>query len=125
MIYLDTHVVVWLHQKRLDVFSDRVKDLIEREDLQISPAVLLELEYLFEIKKINFTGREIIAYLEGLIGLAVSLEPFINVVQEACRIKWTRDPFDRLITAQASIRKDVLITRDEQIRKYYADAVWI
>ncbi len=37
---------------------------------------------------------------------------------------WTRDPFDRIITAQASLNEALLITKDGSIRKNYARAVW-
>ena len=124
MIYLDTHVVVWLYQNRIDLFSERVRDLLELEELQVSPAVLLELEYLYEIEKIRNRGQEILDYLENRLELLISLEPFVNVTREACKIKWTRDPFDRLITSQAAIRKTILVTKDKNIRKYYPDAVW-
>jgi PIN domain nuclease of toxin-antitoxin system len=38
--------------------------------------------------------------------------------------QWTRDPFDRLITAQAASYNQVLLTKDETIRKHYANAIW-
>jgi PIN domain nuclease of toxin-antitoxin system len=97
---------------------------LELEQLQISPAVLLDLEYLYEIKKINYRAQKIVDYLEEYLGLSQSLEPFTHIVQEAFKLKWTRDPFDRLITAQAAIGKTVLITKDENISKYYPEAVW-
>jgi PIN domain nuclease of toxin-antitoxin system len=37
---------------------------------------------------------------------------------------WTRDPFDRLITAQAAVGSDVLITKDATITANYPRAVW-
>ena len=52
-MYLDTHVVVWLYQKDVKRISAVARKLIETEDLLISPAVLLEMEYLFEIGKIR------------------------------------------------------------------------
>lgn len=61
---------------------------------------------------------------EKLIPKLERLEPFSDVVREACKIKWTRDPFDRLITSQAALRKTILITKDETIRRFYPEAVW-
>ncbi|MCF7950382.1 MAG: hypothetical protein K9L57_01970 [Spirochaetaceae bacterium] len=40
------------------------------------------------------------------------------------RHKWTRDPFDRLITAQADIQAASLLTKDGTIRTHYPKAVW-
>jgi PIN domain nuclease of toxin-antitoxin system len=46
------------------------------------------------------------------------------VVAAARKIKWTRDPSDRLITAHAALGDDTLLTRDKIIRANYALAAW-
>jgi PIN domain nuclease of toxin-antitoxin system len=46
------------------------------------------------------------------------------VIDAAVQMKWTRDPFDRLITAQAAVYKNILLTKDETIRKNYLKALW-
>ena len=48
VIYLDTHILVWLYGGMVDLLSEKAKTLIESEDLVISPLVELELQYLFE-----------------------------------------------------------------------------
>ena len=53
MIHLDTHVVVWLYQGDVKKLSQRAQQLIEDNDICISPMVMLEIEYLFEIKRIK------------------------------------------------------------------------
>jgi len=40
------------------------------------------------------------------------------------RITWTRDPFDRIITATAAMHNAMLLTKDEQIRQEYDRALW-
>jgi PIN domain nuclease of toxin-antitoxin system len=37
---------------------------------------------------------------------------------------WARDPFDRLIVANARARDAVLVTKDERILRHYPLAVW-
>ncbi|MBA7620825.1 hypothetical protein ES703_28180 [subsurface metagenome] len=49
MIYLDTHVVLWLYQNEQERISDRARTLIEEQELFVSPIVLLEMEYLYTI----------------------------------------------------------------------------
>ena len=52
MIYLDTHVVLWLYFRKGDGLSSNARYLIEYEpEILISPMVLLELDYLFEIER--------------------------------------------------------------------------
>ena len=39
-------------------------------------------------------------------------------------MKWTRDTFDRLITAAAAVKGEILITQDKSILKNYPFALW-
>jgi PIN domain nuclease of toxin-antitoxin system len=123
-MYLDTHVVVWLYQKDVKRISAVARKLIETEDLLISPAVLLEMEYLFEIGKIREKATEILDFLHGTIQIEMCTKPFSSVVTKALSLKWTCDPFDRLITSQAAIDDSKLLTKDTIIHTYYSEAVW-
>lgn len=48
----------------------------------------------------------------------------VRVVMEAMVQTWTRDPFDRIITATASTANAVLLTKDWGILDHYARAFW-
>jgi PIN domain nuclease of toxin-antitoxin system len=124
MIYLDTHTVVWLYSGELHFFSERACQLIEENELLISPLVLLELQYLFEIKRITVEPTVIFDSLVESVGLQKCRASFAQVISEAMRISWTRDPFDRIITATAMIHQTSLLTKDEVIRREYRLAVW-
>jgi len=124
VIYLDTHAVVWLYQKDRDRFTPASLDLLEKEDLLVSPVVELEMEFLFEIERIVERGDVILSYLEDRIGLRRCQESFSRIVGKAVSMKWTRDPFDRIITAQAALQDARLLTRDKLIRKNYPKAIW-
>ena len=123
MTYLDTHVVAALDKKELDLFSRRALEAIEQEDdLRISPMVLLELEYLHEIKRIRGPALDIITGLTSGIGLRICDRSFADVARQAMEERWTRDPFDRVIVAQARLGRAVLITRDRQMQARYPRA---
>jgi PIN domain nuclease of toxin-antitoxin system len=124
MIYLDTHVLVWLHAGLLERFTAKGARLLEENDLLISPCVKLELQYLFEIGRTSMHASRIFSDLEGQIGLAVCDLPFDTVVNRALEQKWTRDPFDRLISAHALCRGIPLLTKDKRIRRRVKLAVW-
>lgn len=124
VIYLDTHVVVWLYQKDRELLSPRALELIEAEETSVSPAVLLELEYLFEVFRITEHGESIVDYLNRQIGMKICDKPFQAVVRKSLELKWTRDPFDRIITAQAALSNDILLTKDTTISGFYSRAVW-
>jgi PIN domain nuclease of toxin-antitoxin system len=123
-LYCDTHVLVWLYSKALDQFSRHAIKVIETHELLVSPMVCLELDYLREVKKISVQGRKIIEELSSSIGLKICEASFNDVIAVASDLSWTRDPFDRLIVAQAKLQKAPLLTRDQTIRDIYSRAIW-
>ncbi len=48
MIHLDTHVVVWLYERRREKLSRAALRALGREPAEISPIVMFELEILHE-----------------------------------------------------------------------------
>ena len=124
-LYLDTHVVVWLFSRELEKISKKAIDLIEENRLLISPMVMLELEFLYEIGRLTYNHHEIIASLSDTIDLKVCDLSFALVAKESARLHWTRDPFDRLIVANASCNdQSILLSRDRKICDNYDRAVW-
>lgn len=124
LIYLDTHVVVWLYAGDLDLFSSRIQRDLEENALFISPIVSLEVQYLREIGRITAEAGDVIEELRRTIDLQISDTPFSQVVAQALRNTWTRDPFDRIITAQAALGQHRLLTKDRTIRDHYDRAYW-
>jgi len=123
--YLDTNVVVWLAQGDLGRISSKAQSLLEQADLLISPMVLIELEYLYEVNRIKLSSRAVLLKIEHEAGVRVCDLPFPNVADVVVDEKWTRDPFDRTIVAQAKANGlALLVSADEEIRKHYPRAVW-
>lgn len=86
--------------------------------------VALELQYLFEINRVSQPGHDVVADLEQRIDLHYSTAVFVDVVAAATRLSWTRDPFDRLISAQAIVENAPLLTADRMIQKKLKLATW-
>lgn len=124
MIYLDTHVVVWLYAGDRERFPATVCERIEENELLVSPMVLLELQYLKEIGRLLVDPGVIYENLAGTIHLGICDLPFGKIVSESLTQTWTRDPFDRIITAQALVRDRMLLTRDAVILKNFPKAIW-
>jgi PIN domain nuclease of toxin-antitoxin system len=124
MTYLDTHVVVWLFAMDIERISQRARQVIEDDDLVISPMVVLELEYLYEVGRLTVKANTILAQLKKDIGLDVSQVNFSTIIQQALDVDWTRDAFDRIIVAEAAANAAPLISKDRSILKNYANAVW-
>ena len=124
MIHLDTHVVVWLYAGLLDRFPASALELLEKEPLAISPMAVLELQYLHEIGRVGLPAATVIDDLSSRIGLEVASASFPAVAATAATLSWTRDPFDRLIAAQAITEGAPLLTADDTIRQNLDTAVW-
>jgi PIN domain nuclease of toxin-antitoxin system len=123
--YLDTQVVVWLATGKLSRFSSNTRNLLEGTDLLLSPIVLLELEYLYEAKRIKLPARDIQRKLEHEVGVRLCELPFAAIASAAIEEKWSSDPFDRMIVANAKTNGFAwLISADESIRKHYPRTVW-
>lgn len=122
--YLDTHVVAWLFAGDVARLSAAARAAIEAHDLRLSPAVLLELQYLYETKRVTDTADTVVDDLRNRVTLQVCDLPFPDVARHALTLSWTRDPFDRLIVAQAAVRDAVLVTKDRFLRKHYGRALW-
>jgi len=124
LIYLDTHVVVWLYTGQVEKLSGQAKELINENDIYISEIVRLELQYLHEIKRITDKSDEILSDLSNRVGLKVCDKSFNSIVGKALELSWTRDPFDRMIVANATLNGSILVTRDQSILRNYEKAKW-
>jgi len=124
IVYLDTHVVVWLYAGLTARLSRSVRDLLNTSELVISPMVSLELQYLYETGRTTEPSHTVVQDLSQRIGLRIWEEPFQQIVALAIQQTWTRDPFDRLIVGQAALYQTTLVTKDRTIRKHYPRAFW-
>ncbi len=124
VVHLDTHVIVWLYAGRDDLLSDKGRRAIRDDQLVFSPIVRLELQYLLETERITKKPNQILDTLGAEIALRPCHSNFEAVVSQASGLKWTRDPFDRIITAQAGVAQARLLTKDQTIRKHYRKAFW-
>ncbi|MBU2841843.1 PIN domain-containing protein [Acidithiobacillus thiooxidans] len=92
IVYLDTHVLVWLYAGMLDKFTAEGQQMMETHELRVSPMALLEIEYLNEKGVVTVTPDTLFAELAQTIGLAVCTIPFAMVSRAAFSLAWTRDP---------------------------------
>jgi PIN domain nuclease of toxin-antitoxin system len=117
--------VIWLYEGLTEKLTRPAAVAIDSSQVEISPMVLVELQYLFEIKRIARPAMALFDQLQTLLGLRMSEHPFAAVAQTAVLETWTRDPFDRMIVAQArSDGYSGLITADAKIREHYSKAIW-
>lgn len=124
MIHLDTHVVIWLYNDALQRLPARARRRLQAGPPSVSPMVRLELGFLHERGRIIPAPVTVLAELGRVLGLIESCAPWADVITSAEPLTWTRDPFDRLIVANALADGADLMTADEQIRAHLPAAVW-
>ena len=123
--YLDTNIVIFLHCGNSVRLSRRAIEQIESAELLISAMVLLELEMLYEKGAVKYAASQILSDLNQQIGVAVCQLPMAVIIHSALQVKWTREPGDRLIVANAIANNEApLVTSDRRIHEQYPNAIW-
>ncbi len=122
MIYIDTHVAVWLYTGQVEKLSDRAQESLNENEIYVSAVVRLELQYLKEIERITANANEIVLDLSNRIGLKICDKSFNSIINRSMDLIWTRDPFDRIIVANAALNNVPLLTKDRKILDHYDKA---
>jgi PIN domain nuclease of toxin-antitoxin system len=102
----------------------KARALIEEQAPVLSPVAALELRYLHEVGRARDSVPVMLAALRQEIGIEVTEGSIAELAQAAADLSWTRDPFDRLISAHAIVANAPLITADETIRANLPLAAW-
>jgi PIN domain nuclease of toxin-antitoxin system len=116
--------VGWLYEGADRRIPGAVRDLIESQEPFVSPIVELELTYLYEVGRVTEPAEAPLAALRKTIGLQAADVSLMALVQAATELTWTRDPFDRMIAAQAIAADTRLITADRTILANLPLATW-
>jgi PIN domain nuclease of toxin-antitoxin system len=78
----------------------------------------------FEVGRATEPAETVVSDLVGRVGLRMSDAPFSRVVEQALRQSWPRDPFDRLIVANAIVDNAPLLTFDDTLCAHCNLAFW-
>ena len=124
VVHLDTNILIWLYEGRAERLSKAARRAIEKGHPVASAAAVIELEILHEIGRRANSANRLVDALAKEIGLEICDLPFRMVVEHAIREGWTRQPWDRLIVANAKAAGAPLVTADERIQRHYPRAVW-
>jgi PIN domain nuclease of toxin-antitoxin system len=126
-LLLDTHTFLWFVNGNKQI-SDKVKKLIESEDNQsfISIASLWEMSIKYNLGKLKF-DEPFDTFIEREI--TNSEINILHINLEHLKITATlplyhRDPFDRLIIAQAIIENINLLSKDSAFDAYSVKRIW-
>jgi PIN domain nuclease of toxin-antitoxin system len=120
MFLLDTHLVLWaaLEPARLSAKALRLLRARDNE-LAFSDATLWEVATKTSLRRPDFQvdPKQLQSALlgEGFVEVAILPEHVIRIA----RLPWIhRDPFDRMLVAQAAVEKHTLLTSDRLLAGY-------
>ena len=125
---LDTHTILWV-VRGSDKISTKVKKALNESTADIFISAVSAYEIMYKHYNGKLTGYEDIAenYSSVLAKLgAIELPITMEHAHYAGSVKWDhRDPFDRLLAAQAHINGLVLITDDLNIKALsWVNTLW-
>jgi PIN domain nuclease of toxin-antitoxin system len=122
-LLLDTHAVVWLltdddriSETAVDHFADETNEVL------LSAAVVLEIAIKRSLGKLDVQA-DIVGRLRE-----AGVRPLSVTVEHAARVEHLpphhRDPFDRLLVAQAMVEGAALLSRDAGLAAYDVPVLW-
>jgi PIN domain nuclease of toxin-antitoxin system len=123
-LLVDTNVVVWLLLGDRPRVSETARLALEdeRNRVAVSAATVWEIAIKRSLGKLTIED----GWARALARLGFDAVPVTAIHAEAVeRLPWHhRDPFDRLLIAQAAAERLALVTADSRLAAYGIDVVW-
>jgi PIN domain nuclease of toxin-antitoxin system len=126
-LLLDTHVLLWA-RNRPAMLSSRAREAIENPENQrfVSIASLWEVQIKHNLGKLKLE-REVDRLAPIWLGDLVAEQLDINLHHVGALYELPlhhRDPFDRILIAQARVEQLTIVSRDPELRSYAAPLLW-
>lgn len=114
-LLLDTHVLIWWDQGE-KLSATAMKGIREADQVYVSAVSAWEIAIKASLGRLETTRRLADAIVEsGFEELAVRIAHAEGVAE----LPWHhRDPFDRLLVAQAAAERLTVVTRDKVFARY-------
>ena len=125
MLLLDTHALLWFIYNDDRLSSNAVNAIKETEIVYVSIASLWEIAIKQHLGKLEFDGS-----IKDISDKCMEKDVLILPIKVGYldRIKTLpdihKDPFDRLIVAQAMEEDLIIVSKDENIIKYNINTIW-
>ncbi len=126
-LLLDTHVFIWWFNEP-EKLSKKVLAACEdnKNELTLSVASIWEMQIKVQLGKLRLTHsiRDLISTHRATYDLQI-LSIFLNHVLALDNLPvHHRDPFDRILIAQASTERLVIVTKDQIFKEYPVQLLW-
>lgn len=127
-LLLDTHALLWMVGDDERLSGSARARITGAEELAWSVVSLWEIGLKLSLRRMDFRLR---AGWERLIGEEMRRNGIVRIDLQpshcgaVAKLPWHhRDPFDRMLVAQAGIEKWALLSRDAQLDGYGVERVW-
>jgi PIN domain nuclease of toxin-antitoxin system len=123
---VDTHTLIWWALESPELSATAAATLREAEQLYLSLASCWEIVIKVQINKIRLLESVDAFFRSCVEEKGIELLP-INLRHLATLSRlplWHKDPFDRLLVAQAQVEGLSIITGDAEIGRYGVDVIW-
>jgi PIN domain nuclease of toxin-antitoxin system len=118
-LLLDTHVLIWWEERRLAAEARRAIE--EADAVYVSAASAWEVAIKTGLGRLRPTRTvEEAAGESGFLELPVT---FRHADRVAALAAHHRDPFDRLLVAQAEVERLIVVTRDAVFGRYQVPVI--
>jgi PIN domain nuclease of toxin-antitoxin system len=116
-ILLDTHIFLWSINEDKKLSKKIRSRILEASEIYISSASIWEISIKLQLDRLKGDIDEIVASISesGFKQLPITAQ---HVLQVSKLPPIHRDPFDRMLVAQAISEPLILVTVDEQLKKY-------
>jgi PIN domain nuclease of toxin-antitoxin system len=122
-LLLDTHAALWWLAD-----DDRIGDDVARHLTDDSNQVLISAVVVWEVAIKRSLGKLEAPDAVGQTLVDAGAQPLPVTIEHAAvveRLPWVhRDPFDRLLVAQALTEDAAIVSRDEPLSQYGVSIVW-
>jgi PIN domain nuclease of toxin-antitoxin system len=122
-LLLDTHAALWWLAD-----DDRIGDDVARHLTDDSNQVLISAVVVWEVAIKRSLGKLEAPEAVGQTLIEAGAQPLPVTIEHAAaveRLPWIhRDPFDRLLVAQALSEDAAIVSRDEPLSQYGVSIVW-
>ena len=124
-VLLDTHAFLWWCEDSQEL-SPGAREAMEQNDCFVSFASFWEIAIKFSIEKLRLPVPPD-KYLPEQMSLNgfEQLEITFRQMMRTARLPWIlRDPFDRLLIAQALEEELAMVSRDPKVEEYGVKRIW-
>ena len=125
-LLLDTQVLIWVEKKDTPLSPKTLKTILSEPVLLVSKVSVWELAIKVKTGKLDL-GKPIDEFVESFLSsykakiLDISLA---HIYQTEQLPLYHRDPFDRLLIAQAASERIPIVSSDEWFDQYEIKRIW-